>query len=215
MEEQLTKLKFTESIQGNTSIYYICEGIPTKLINIFITSYIYSFKMRTQFYSLSNFQSYNMVSLTIVTMWYPRPYSSTTKSLYTFISLNLFLPASGNHNFTLHLYEFDFLNFKILRRLPWLSGKESACQCRRQRFNPWSGKIPDAAEQLSLCTTTIETVLWSLGATTTEARTPQSSCSATREATTVRSLHSARKSGPRSPQLEKNLHSKEDPAQPK
>ena len=51
MAEQLTKLQFTESIQGNTSIYYIhCEGIPTKLINTFITSYIYSFKMRTQFY---------------------------------------------------------------------------------------------------------------------------------------------------------------------
>ena len=24
----------------------------------------------------------------------------------------------------------------------WLSGKESACQCRRRGFNPWLGKIP-------------------------------------------------------------------------
>ena len=24
----------------------------------------------------------------------------------------------------------------------WLRGKESACQCRRLRFNPWMGKIP-------------------------------------------------------------------------
>ena len=24
----------------------------------------------------------------------------------------------------------------------WFSGKESACQCRRLRFNPWLGKIP-------------------------------------------------------------------------
>ena len=24
----------------------------------------------------------------------------------------------------------------------WLSGKESACQCRRHEFNPWSGKSP-------------------------------------------------------------------------
>ena len=24
----------------------------------------------------------------------------------------------------------------------WLSGKESSCQCRRHRFNPWVGKIP-------------------------------------------------------------------------
>ena len=27
--------------------------------------------------------------------------------------------------------------------LPWcLTGKESACQCRRRRFNPWVWKIP-------------------------------------------------------------------------
>ena len=24
----------------------------------------------------------------------------------------------------------------------WLSGKESACQCRRHEFNPWVGKMP-------------------------------------------------------------------------
>ena len=31
----------------------------------------------------------------------------------------------------------------FLSGLPWwLSGKESACQCRRHEFNPWVGKIP-------------------------------------------------------------------------
>ena len=25
----------------------------------------------------------------------------------------------------------------------WLSGKESACQSRRQGFNPWVGKLPE------------------------------------------------------------------------
>ena len=31
----------------------------------------------------------------------------------------------------------------ILEGLSWLlSGKESACQCRRCEFNPWVGKIP-------------------------------------------------------------------------
>ena len=38
----------------------------------------------------------------------------------------------------------------------WLSGKESDCQCRRHRFNPWSGKIPHAVGRLSPCTTTAE-----------------------------------------------------------
>ena len=30
----------------------------------------------------------------------------------------------------------------------WRSGWESACQCRGQGFEPWSGKIPHAAQQL-------------------------------------------------------------------
>ena len=29
----------------------------------------------------------------------------------------------------------------------WLSSKESACQCRRHRLNPWSWEIPHVAEQ--------------------------------------------------------------------
>ena len=37
-------------------------------------------------------------------------------------------------------------------------------------FEPWSGKIPHAAEQLSLCATTTEPVLYSPQATTTEPR---------------------------------------------
>ena len=41
--------------------------------------------------------------------------------------------------------------------LPWyLSTKESACQCSRHRFDPWSRKIPHATEQLSPCATTTE-----------------------------------------------------------
>ena len=38
----------------------------------------------------------------------------------------------------------------------WLRGKESVCQCRRPGLDPWSGKIPQATEQLSPCTTIIE-----------------------------------------------------------
>ena len=41
----------------------------------------------------------------------------------------------------------------------WLSGKESACQCRRHGFNPWSGKIPHDVGQLSPCTETAEPAL--------------------------------------------------------
>ena len=46
---------------------------------------------------------------------------------------------------------------KDSRGLPWWrSGWESACQCRGHGFEPWSGKIPHAAEQLSPWATTTE-----------------------------------------------------------
>ena len=41
----------------------------------------------------------------------------------------------------------------------WHSGQESSCQCSGHGFNPWAGKIPHAAEQLSPCATTTEPVL--------------------------------------------------------
>ena len=48
----------------------------------------------------------------------------------------------------------------VLGELPWWrSGEESACQCRGHGFEPWSGKIPHATEQLSSCATTTEPVL--------------------------------------------------------
>ena len=40
----------------------------------------------------------------------------------------------------------------------WRSGWESACQCRGHGFEPWSGKIPHAAEQLGPWATTTEPV---------------------------------------------------------
>ena len=38
----------------------------------------------------------------------------------------------------------------------WLSGWESACQCRGHGFEPWSRKIPHAAERLGPWATTAE-----------------------------------------------------------
>ena len=76
------------------------------------------------------------------------------------------------------------------RGLPWwLSGEESACQCRRHRFNPWSGRIPYTEEQLSPWATTTEPMIQSPWAATTEAFMPWSPCSKTREASAMRSPH--------------------------
>ena len=70
----------------------------------------------------------------------------------------------------------------------WLSGKESACQFRRHRFNPWSRKIPHATDQLT--------------------HVPQllSLCSGAREATAMKSLLTTTREKP---------HSNKDPVQPK
>ena len=44
-----------------------------------------------------------------------------------------------------------------LKGLPWwCSGWESACQCRGHGFEPWSGRIPHAAEQLGPWATATE-----------------------------------------------------------
>ena len=54
----------------------------------------------------------------------------------------------------------------------WLSDKESACQYRRHRFDPWLGKISHALEQLILCSAITEPVLLNPGASTTEVPAP-------------------------------------------
>ena len=82
---------------------------------------------------------------------------------------------------------------------PWkLSGKESTCQCERHRFDPWSGKIPHAEEQISPCAATPKPVFESL-------------CSTMREATSEKPTQCR----PRSPQPEKSPRSNEGPAQPR
>ena len=85
----------------------------------------------------------------------------------------------------------------------WVSGEESICQCQRHGSNPQSGKIPQAMEQLSPCATAIEPVLESLGAATTEVRTPQSPCC---KNPPQQEGHISR---------EKSARCNEDPAQPK
>ena len=50
-----------------------------------------------------------------------------------------------------------FIEIESRIGLPWwCSGWESACQCRGHGFEPWSGRIPHAAEQLGPWATTTE-----------------------------------------------------------
>ena len=87
---------------------------------------------------------------------------------------------------------FNFLQSRILGFPGSSSGKESFCHRRRDGFNPGSGKIPHAVEQLSPCATTTKPMLRSPGASraaATKARRPWSPCSTAREATAMRSRH--------------------------
>ena len=72
-----------------------------------------------------------------------------------------------------HVINFH-LNTYICRAFPRLNSKESNCQCRRHRLDPWSRKSPHAAEQRTLCAAAVEPVLWSPGAATGEGATVRS-----------------------------------------
>ena len=105
----------------------------------------------------------------------------------------------------------------------WLSGKESACQCRRHGLDLWSGEDPT-------CLGATKSAGHSYWAHALEPRScnylahtpqlvkptgPRARASPTREVTTVRSLCITTRKWPHSPQLEKNLHGNRDPAQQK
>ena len=91
----------------------------------------------------------------------------------------------------------------------WLSGKESACKRGRHGFGPWSGKIPHATDNQA-CGPCIELVLQSeepqiLEPVHSKSHAPQQE----------KPVHCHLETSPCSWQLERSLHSNEDPAQPK
>ena len=57
----------------------------------------------------------------------------------------------------------------------WLSGKESACQCRSHRVDPWGLRRSHPLQGNQAGATTTEPALSSLRATATEARVPRAS----------------------------------------
>ena len=90
--------------------------------------------------------------------------------------------------------------------LPWqYSRLESACLCRGHRFDPRSGKIPYATEQLSPCITTVGPESQSPRATTatTKALEPMFLI---KEATSMRRPRTATKSNPHLPNQIKPVH---------
>ena len=79
--------------------------------------------------------------------------SLTLENGATSLCHNLFV----NHLQSVSSLNWILVTFKTLTHMGFLwqlSSKESVCQCRGHRFDPWSGKISHGAEQLSPRTTT-------------------------------------------------------------
>ena len=93
------------------------------------------------------------------------------------------------------MWELDFPGGTVVENPPANAGNTSS--------SPGSGKIPHAAEQLSLCTTTIEPALYSPPATTTEGSAPRARALQQEKPPQWEVGAPQRKSSPRSRQLEK------------
>ena len=83
--------------------------------------------------------------------------------------------------------------------------KNLPANARDMGFDPWSGKTPHVGEQLSLWDTTIEPVLWSLEATTTETHVPRASARQQEKPVQWEARALRLGSTPHSPQPEKAL----------
>ena len=101
--------------------------------------------------------------------------------------------------------------------------KESTCQCRRHSYDPWSGSIPCAAEQLSLRATTIEPVLlqprscnyWAHVLHLLRPKCLEPVLCSERSLHSEKPEHHNETVAPHSLQLEKSQCSNKDPAQPR
>ena len=113
-------------------------------------------------------------------------------SLFRFRKFSGIISSNTFYSFLAQFCFWDSYNVNVSMLIHY------ACRCRGHGFEPWSGKIPHAAEQLGPWATTTEPAHLSL-------------CSATGEATIVRGPRTVMKSGPRLPQLEKALAQKRRP----
>ena len=95
-------------------------------ISCFGRQILYHWAIREAWFSKFNGILSKIIPMTYFKTWY----------LYIF-NLSMLEYCTSVHLFiSLRFYHF----YHGIPR--WLSGKESACQCRRYRFDPWSRKIP-------------------------------------------------------------------------
>ena len=140
----------SKKMNPNSHKSWLCKGRENKLpkTNTFKLNYLKAFKSVSSSKIMKKYTSKIWSELRALSLEMYTPLVTTNLAFYWLYKVR---PRANG------LYTSSFR--KVLWRsktqqsspgLPWwLSGKESTCQCRRHGFNPWSGKIPHATEQLS------------------------------------------------------------------
>ena len=88
------------------------------------------------------------------TKWETRKVQMTVyegRKVYRNIGNTAFIGSWGTFTVIIIFTKFLFKGFP-----GGANGKESACQCKRRKSNPWARKIPHAMERISPCATTLE-----------------------------------------------------------
>ena len=109
--------------------------------------------LQINYISIKMFKNRNLLALRKSKRWHYPEYFN--RFIYNFYKIQLLKLVCWNIMTWITVSAFTL---KIhIQGLPWWrSGWESACRCRGHGFEPWSGKIPHAAEQLVPWATTTE-----------------------------------------------------------
>ena len=113
------------------------------------------------FFSFFNFLSFFTVFLIVYSVLLGRTKCIHIPSYGFGIVLHLnhslfTLPHTIMHLGDLQTFAHTMIQWNNLLDFPGGTTDETACQCKRHGFDPWSGKIPQALEQLSRCVTTTD-----------------------------------------------------------
>ena len=122
--------------------YFKGFGINTRLIKLFFTKRVFKNKDFSKYGEIKKIIIILLILAKIQLKW----------SLDVYILQYCLLSVRTNSKKDSNAFE-----LKHIWGLPWWhSGWESACQCRGHGFEPWSGRIPHATEQLGLWATATE-----------------------------------------------------------
>ena len=111
-------------------IIRVCFHPASTLLSQLPTSLSARLQKNILYFNFSNFNQGIIKNL---------PYIIKTKGSYTH---EVAEQCPGQQTGLNNCCHYSCANYQFIRLPWWLSGKESACQCRRRGFGPWVDKIP-------------------------------------------------------------------------